>query len=81
MPLEALVPIGYPPMEVVTGNAPLRYFPDEAERIRARLSPGTRVRAVGEANGWTELIVWGNFRVFGWVKSSDLRPLYADAPS
>jgi N-acetylmuramoyl-L-alanine amidase len=81
MPLEALVPLGYPPMEVVTENAPLRYFPDSAEKVRARLSPGTLVRAVDEANGWTELVVWGNYRVFGWVKSSDLRPLSAGAPS
>jgi hypothetical protein len=80
MPLEALVPVGYPPMEVVTENALLHYFPDDAERVRARLSPGTRVRAVDEANGWTELIIWGNYRVFGWAKSSDLRPLGADVP-
>jgi N-acetylmuramoyl-L-alanine amidase len=81
MPLEALVPIGYPPMEVATDNAVLRYFPDGAERIKARIPNGTRVRAVDQANGWTELIVWGNFRVFGWMKSSDLRLLYADAPA
>jgi N-acetylmuramoyl-L-alanine amidase len=81
MPLEALVPVGYPPMEVAKENAALRYFPDDAERIRTRLSPGTLVRAVDQANGWTELIVWGNYRVFGWMKSSDLQPLYADAPS
>jgi hypothetical protein len=81
MPPEALVPVGYPPMEVITANAALHYFPNNGERVRARLQPGTRVRAVDEANGWTELIVWGNYRVFGWVKSSDLRPLYADAPS
>jgi N-acetylmuramoyl-L-alanine amidase len=81
MPLEALVPIGYPPMEVVTDNAVLRYFPDGAERIKARLPNGTVVRAVDQANGWTELVVWRTYRVFGWVKSSDLRPLYADVPS
>jgi hypothetical protein len=29
----------------------LRYFPDGAERIKARLPAGTRVRAVNQANG------------------------------
>jgi N-acetylmuramoyl-L-alanine amidase len=81
MPLEAIVPIGYPPMEVLKDNAVLRYFPDDAERIKARLPAGTRVRAVDQQNGWTELVVWRNFRVFGWLKSSDLHiPDYADAP-
>jgi N-acetylmuramoyl-L-alanine amidase len=73
LPLEALVPIGYPPMEVVTDNAALRYYPDGAERIKTRLPAGTRVRAVDQAHGWTEMIVWGNYRVFGWMKDSDLK--------
>jgi hypothetical protein len=73
LPDEALVPIAYPPMEVASDNAALRYFPDPGERIRTRLSAGTRVRPVHEGDGWTELIVWGNFRVFGWMKDSDLR--------
>ena len=73
LPDEALVPIAYPPMEVAADNAVLRYFPDPAERIRTRLIAGTRVRPVHEENGWTELIVWGNYRVFGWMKDTDLR--------
>jgi N-acetylmuramoyl-L-alanine amidase len=73
LPDEALVPIAYPPMEVAGDNAALRYFPDPAERIRTRLAAGTRVRPVRQENGWTELIVWGNYRVFGWMKDSDLR--------
>ena len=56
------------------GNAALRYFPDPAERVRTRLAAGTWVRPVDEENGWTELIVWGNYRVFGWMKDTDLAP-------
>jgi len=81
MPPEALVPLTYPPMMVAADSAALRYFPDPGERIRTHLAAGTRVRAVDRENGWTELVVWRNFRVFGWVKDSDLQPLYADAPS
>ncbi len=73
LPDQALVPIAYPPMEVAADNAALLYFPDPAERVRTRLSAGTRVRPVHEENGWTELIVWGNYRVFGWMKDTDLR--------
>ncbi len=75
LPDTALVPMAYPPMEVAADNAALRYFPDSAERIRTRLAVGTRVRPVREENGWTELIVWGNFRVFGWMRDSDLKAL------
>jgi hypothetical protein len=74
LPPEARVPIAYPPMQVAADNAPLRYFPDDAERVRTRLSVGTWVRPFNQENGWTELVVWGNFRVFGWMKDSDLRP-------
>jgi hypothetical protein len=80
LPDEALVPIAYPPMEVAADNAALRYFPDPAERVRARLAAGTRVRPVNEENGWTELIVWGNYRVFGWMKDSELRTQLTRTP-
>ena len=75
LPDEALVPLAYPPLEVAADNAALRYFPDPAERIRTHLATGTRVRPMREENGWTELIVWGNYRVFGWMRDSDLEPL------
>jgi len=74
LPPEARVPIAYPPMEVAADNSALRYFPDDAERVRTRLPAGTWVRPFNQENGWTELVVWGNFRVFGWMKDSDLRP-------
>jgi hypothetical protein len=75
LPLAALVPLGYPPMEVAADKAALRYYPETGERVRSRLSTGTPVRVVGEENGWKELVVWGNYRVFGWMKDSDLQPL------
>jgi N-acetylmuramoyl-L-alanine amidase len=78
LPDEALVPVAYPPTEVAADNAALRYFPDLAERVRTRLAAGTRVRPVNQENGWTELIVWGNYRVFGWMKDSDLAPLLGE---
>jgi len=68
-----LVPRAYPPMEVVADGAPLRYRPEAGERVAARLPAGTWVRPVGEENGWIELIVWGNYRVFGWMEKDDLR--------
>ncbi len=81
LPPEALVPLSYPPMVVAADEAALRYFPDPDERIRTWLPSGTRVRAMDEENGWTELVVWRNYRVFGWVRDSDLQvPAYADAP-
>jgi hypothetical protein len=74
LPPEARVPVALPPMQVAADNAPLRYFPDSTERIRTRLAAGTWVRPFNQENGWTELVVWGNFRVFGWMKDTDLRP-------
>jgi hypothetical protein len=73
LPLAALVPVSYPPMTVATEQAALRYLPDDTERIAARLAAGTWVRPFDEENGWVELVVWGNYRVFGWMKESDLR--------
>ena len=75
LPLAALVPFSYPPMKVAADNAALRFYPEPGERVRFRLPTGTPVRVVGEENGWKELIVWGNYRVFGWMKIDDLRPL------
>ena len=81
LPSEALVPLAYPPMEVAVDNSALRYFPEPDERIRTWLPAGTRVRPVDQENGWTELVVWRNFRVFGWMRDSELQvPPYADAP-
>jgi hypothetical protein len=71
---EARVAVAYPPMQVAANDAPLRYFPEVGERIRTRLPAGTWVRPFNEENGWTELVVWGNYRVFGWMKDTDLRP-------
>jgi|GEM_PF-2049718 len=73
MPPEALVPVRYAPMTVATEQAAVRSFPDDDERVTARLPAGTRVRPMNEENGWVELVVWGNFRVFGWMRKTDLQ--------
>lgn len=69
----SLVPLRYPPLSVATEQAAVRYFPNESERVAARLPAGTRVRPMNEENGWVELVVSGNYRVFGWMRESDLR--------
>jgi N-acetylmuramoyl-L-alanine amidase len=70
---SSLVPFRYPPMAVATEQAAVRYFPSEGERIAARLPAGTWVRPMNEENGWVELVVWGNYRVFGWMRKADLK--------
>jgi N-acetylmuramoyl-L-alanine amidase len=72
---HSLVPLRYPPMSVATEQAAVRYFPYEGERITARLPAGTRVRPMNEENGWVEMVVWGKFRVFGWMRKSDLQEI------
>ncbi|HVP19709.1 MAG TPA: hypothetical protein VMU36_11975, partial [Spirochaetia bacterium] len=69
----SLVARAYAPMIVSTDRAALRFFPDDTERISAVLPSGTVVRPILVANGWVELIVWGDFRVFGWMRQADLR--------
>jgi N-acetylmuramoyl-L-alanine amidase len=69
---NSLVPLRYPPMSVATEQAEVRYFPDESERVAARLPAGSWVRPINEENGWVELVVWGNYHVFGWMRKSDL---------
>jgi N-acetylmuramoyl-L-alanine amidase len=73
LPASALAPVTYPTMTVATEQAPLRYYPDESERMVTQLPAGTWVRPFDEEGGWVELVVWGNYRVFGWMKESDLR--------
>jgi N-acetylmuramoyl-L-alanine amidase len=69
----SLVPVRYAPLTVATEQAALRSFPVDGERVTARLRAGTWVRPVNEENGWVELVVWGHFRVFGWMRKSDLQ--------
>jgi hypothetical protein len=71
---EALVARAYPPMRVGAGGAALRILPGEAERSAGFLPEGTLVRPVGEEGGWVDLIVWGNYRLFGWMRQADLEP-------
>ncbi len=70
---DSLVPQRYGPMAVATEQAALRYFPRQGERVTARLPAGTWVRPMNEENGWVELVVWSNYRVFGWMRKTDLQ--------
>ena len=71
----ALVARAYAPLIVAADQAALRFLPGEAERIAAVLPAGTIVHPMSVHGGWVELMVWGNFRVFGWMRRSDLRPV------
>jgi len=68
-----LVPLVYAPLEVATDQAALRYYPQDGERVMGRLAAGTLVRVFDEQDGWAELMVFGHFRLQGWMKLSDLR--------
>ena len=70
---DALAALAYAPMIVATDEAPLRFLPENNERIAAVLPLGTVVRPTGVENGWVELIEGGKFRTFGWMKLENLR--------
>ncbi len=72
---ESLVARVFPPMRVAAPGVALRLLPGDGERSSRYLPAGTVVRPVGEEEGWVDLIVWGNYRVFGWVRETDLEPL------
>jgi N-acetylmuramoyl-L-alanine amidase len=72
---DALVPRAFPPMRVADPGANLRFLPGDDEKAARFLPAGTVVRPVGEEEGWVDLIVWGNYRVFGWMRQSELTPL------
>jgi N-acetylmuramoyl-L-alanine amidase len=71
---DALVARAYPPMIVAAGQAALRFLPGDDERVAAVLPSGTVVHPLQMENGWVDLMQWGNFRVFGWMKLADLQP-------
>lgn len=65
----------YPPMRVASRRAPVRYFPQENGLVAADLPGGTLVHPVGARDGWVEMMVWNDARVFGWMKRSELKPV------
>jgi len=69
-----LVARSYAPMVVTSEGARLRFLPGDDERVAAVLPSGTVVHPLQVENGWVELMQWGNFRVFGWMKAADLHP-------
>jgi hypothetical protein len=62
----------YPVMRVAGEQAELTFHPEEDAKVAGRLEGGTLVRPVHLENGWVEVIVWGNYRRFGWMREADL---------
>lgn len=71
---EDLVAKSYAPMIVASEGAAVRFLPGDSERIAAVLPAGTVVHPMQVEHGWVDLMEWGNFRVFGWMKLADLQP-------
>lgn len=65
----------YPVMRVTGEQTELSFHPEEGAKVAGRLAGGTLVRPVHRENGWVEVIVWGNYRRFGWVRETDLEIL------
>jgi N-acetylmuramoyl-L-alanine amidase len=65
----------YPVMRVAAEEAELTFHPEDDARVAGRLDGGTLVRPVHRENGWVEVIVWGNYRRFGWMRETDLEVL------
>lgn len=65
----------YPVMQVASEQAELTFHPEENAKVAGRLEGGTLVRPVHQENGWVEVIVWGNYRRFGWMRETDLEVL------
>ena len=65
----------YPVMQVISEQAELTFLPEENGKVAGRLAGGTLVRPVYQENGWVEVIVWGNYRRFGWMREADLEVL------
>jgi N-acetylmuramoyl-L-alanine amidase len=72
---SALAVDSYPIMRVAGIQAELTFHPEEGGRVAGRLEGGTLVRPVHRENGWLEVIVWGNYRRFGWIREEDLEVL------
>jgi N-acetylmuramoyl-L-alanine amidase len=65
----------YPVMRVAGEQVDLTFHPEENAKVACRLQGGTLVRPVHRENGWVEVIVWGNYRRFGWLREGDLEVL------
>jgi hypothetical protein len=65
----------YPVMRVAGEQAELAFHPEENAKVAGHLAGGTLVRPVHRENGWVEVIVWGNYRRFGWIRETDLEVL------
>jgi hypothetical protein len=72
---EAVAVRSYPVMRVTSEQAELTFHPEEEAKVAGRLEGGTLVRPVHRENGWVEVIVWGNYRRFGWIRETELEVL------
>ena len=70
----------YAPLRVITPDALLSFHPREGERPVGRLAAGTLVRPFHRHDGWVEVMVWGSYRRFGWIREEDLEP-HGQSPS
>ncbi|EFK95779.1 hypothetical protein LDC_2206, partial [sediment metagenome] len=71
---EALAVVSYPALRVAQAGATLRPHP-EGEGRGVRLAAGTVVRPLHSERGWVEVVVWGDYRRFGWLPESSLEAL------
>jgi N-acetylmuramoyl-L-alanine amidase len=72
---KKLVPRYYPFQRVGETSAQVYAFPNEHAPLREVLEPGTLVSPVHRVGEWVEIVVRGNYRVFGWVREDQLAPL------
>jgi hypothetical protein len=72
---EALAVVSYPARRVAEESVALRFHPGNVEKSSAELPAGTLVRPLQIRDGWVEVVVWGDYRRFGWLPESSLEPL------
>jgi hypothetical protein len=70
----AYLPPSYPAAVVASAESVLRLRPGDDEPAVKTLVEGTTVMQMQLRKGWTEVVVRGDFRSFGWLPAKDLRP-------
>jgi hypothetical protein len=67
-------PTSYPPAVIASAESVLRLGPGDDEPAVRTLPEGTTVMQMQLHGDWTEVVVRGDFRSFGWLPAKDLRP-------
>lgn len=70
---RALAVTSYPARRIAAEGAALRFHPEDG-RSAGELPAGTLVRPLHREDGWVEVVVWGDFRRFGWLPERSLEP-------